>query len=41
MFRSLRRRFVHGFERVFLGAVMGMIAFLLERRLLKALQKRH
>lgn len=37
---NCRRRFGRTFERVALGAVMGAIAFVLERRLLKAVRGR-
>jgi hypothetical protein len=35
---SRRRRFARWFERVVLGAVMSVIAFVIERRVLKAIR---
>lgn len=35
---TLRRRLARRFERVVLGTVMSMIAFIIERRILKAIR---
>jgi hypothetical protein len=35
---ALRRRLARRFERVVLGTVMSMIAFIIERRILKAIR---
>jgi hypothetical protein len=35
---TLRHRVARGFERVVLGTVMSMIAFIIERRILKAIR---
>jgi hypothetical protein len=35
-----RRRVAHWFERAFLGSVMSVIAFVIERRVLKAIREK-